>query len=104
MTTSNDSLKRDSRISLRDVVRGNMESLRFLYGAMLMSRTRQRKECSGGLDGGDYENMMTLLLPRSILFDRALRRSFVDGTHIGLLQIPRAGVVRTIAFEVSFML
>ena len=25
--------------------------------------------------------MMTLLLPRSILFDRALRRSFVDGTH-----------------------
>ena len=51
ITTSNDSLKRDSRIS-SDVVRGNMESLRFLYGAMLMSRTRQRKECSGGLMEG----------------------------------------------------
>ena len=97
-TSSKDSfvdMKRD-RISLRDVVRGNMESLRFLYGAILMSRTRQRKECSRGLDGGDYENMMTLLLPGSIMFHRALRRSFVDGTHIGPLQIPRAGVVRDV--------
>ena len=64
-----------------------------------MSRTIQRKECSGGLDGGDYESMMRLLLPRKFMFDRALRRSFVDGTHIGLLHTPRFGVLRTIAFE-----
>ena len=42
MTTSNDSLKRDSRISLRDVVRGNMESLPLLYGAMLMSNSSEK--------------------------------------------------------------
>jgi len=84
----------NKNMSLRDAVQANIESLRFLYGVMLMISTS-----AGGLDGGDYENAMTLLLPRSMIFDHLLRRSFVDGTRIGPLRNPRAGVVRTIAFE-----